>query len=218
MGATRLGRPAVRGPGCPPIPHTGPVVLAIICVLVGLVVGRVSGGRFALLGELPLRHARLLVAAVVAQLLGAVGQALLPSPGDGVAAVAGLLASAGLVAAFLALNRRLAGLGLIAAGLLCNAAALAANGARMPVSVSAAARAGLAVLPLEIDGRHREATAATRLRPLTDVIPVSLPGHPLVASPGDLLVAAGAGLLVVRGMRPQRSAAAHRLARTPPPG
>jgi hypothetical protein len=102
--------------------------------------------------------------------------------------------------------------------LLCNAAALAANGARMPVSVPAAARAGLSVLPLEIDGRHREATAATRLRPLTDVIPVSLPGHPLVASPGDLLVAAGAGLLVVRGMRPQRPGAAHRLARTPPPG
>jgi hypothetical protein len=73
----------------------------------------------------------------------------------------------------------------------------------MPVSLAAAARAGVDTGPFagDSDGRHVAADSDTRLRALGDVIPAPLPIHPEVLSPGDVLVAAGAGLLVFAGMR-----------------
>jgi len=173
------------------------VLLVLIVVLTALVVGRLAGGTVARLGALPMHGRRLVVLAVGAQLLGAV----VGGPAYG----AGLVVSAGLVAAFLVRNRGLRGTGLIALGLLANALVVGANGA-MPVSAEAAGRAGTGTGSLLAgdDPRHELAGSATRLRWLGDVVPVPLPRFPLVVSPGDVLVAAGAAQLVVAGMLRRR--------------
>ena len=166
------------------------VVLVLLCALA---VGWARGGSLDRLGALPLRRRRLLVAALGAQVAGAV----IGGPFYAV----GLAVSAGLVVAFLAANRGIRGTGLVALGLLLNALVVAANGA-MPVSAQAAGRAGVGVQDLLVgaDARHELAGPDTRLDWLGDVIPVPLPLRPEVLSPGDVLVAAGLGQLVALGM------------------
>jgi len=165
--------------------------LLVLALLAALVVGWVSSGSLDRLGRLPLRSRRLVVLAFLAQLVGTVvGGPLHP---------VGLAASAGLVVAFLARNRSIRGTGLIALGLLANALVVGANGA-MPVSLHAAARAGVAVEDLAAGARHEVADRGTRLPWLGDVVPVAFPPRPEVVSPGDVLVTAGAAQLVVVGM------------------
>ncbi len=185
----------------------------VVAVLLGaLLVALAAGGRPARLADLTLRSRRLLVLALAAQAVGAaVG---------GPVWAGGLVASAALVVAFLARNRGVRGLGLVALGLLLNGVVVAANGA-MPVSERAALRAGV---PLEAlpaapgpglapygvdDPRHEPETASTRLRLLGDVVPVPLPLRPEVVSPGDVLVAAGLGQLVLLGLLGRAGGGAH---------
>lgn len=167
-------------------------------LLVGLVLGWLAGGNLDRLGGVPLRRRRLVVAALLTQLAGTlVGGPFYPL---------GLVASAVLVAAFLAVNRGLRGTGLVALGLLLNALVVGANGA-MPVSREASARAGVSIQPLltGADLRHELADRRTRLAWLGDVVPVPLPLRAEVVSPGDVLVAAGLAQLVVAGMLARRS-------------
>lgn len=174
----------------------------VAVVLVGaLAVGAATGGSLRALGALPLHRAVLVVAAVGAQLVAGLLSLAVPVAA-GPLSLAGLAVSVVLVGAFLALNRGLPGVTLVTAGLLANLAVVMVNGA-MPVTLDAAARAGLATGPLSAgaDPRHVLADGATRLAPLGDVVPVPLPGVPEVLSPGDVAVAAGLALLVVRGMR-----------------
>lgn len=178
--------------------ETSRVALVVVVLLAALLVGRLAGGSLDRLGALPLRSRRLVLLALLAQLLGVVG--------GGPAYPVGLAVSAALVVVFLARNRGVRGTGLIALGLLANALVVGANGA-MPVSVDAAGRAGVSTQQLLTgrDARHEPADAQTRLRWLGDVVPVALPLRPEVVSPGDVLVAAGAAQLVVAGMlRPRR--------------
>lgn len=169
----------------------------------------VAGGALAValvtrgteLARVRLRAVRLLVAAAVVQLLVA-----LLAPGSALARAAALLLTALLAGLFLLGNRRLAGTPLIGLGLLLNVLVVAGNGA-MPVSLSAAERAGMtsADLALAQDGLHEPADASTRLRWLGDVVPLALPWRPQVVSPGDVLVAAGVGLLLVSAQTPRRA-------------
>ena len=169
------------------------LVLAVLAV--GVVLGWLAGGSVSRLGDLPLRSRRLVVAALLTQLAGALlGGPLYP---------VGLLVSAGLVMAFLTRNRRLAGAPLVALGLLLNALVVGGNGA-MPVSVTAAARAGVPLTGLVDGPRHELADPRTRLSWLGDVVPVPLPVRAEVVSPGDVLVAAGLAQLVVAGMLRRR--------------
>ena len=168
------------------------VVLAVACALA---LGLLAGGRFTALGELPLRSAWLVVAAVGVQVAGA----LLPLRA---AYAEGLVLSALLAAAFLARNRRLPGTGLIALGLAANALAVLVNHGVMPVDLTALARVGGGSGDLLQDPRHAPGSSRDRLRLLTDVVPAPLPlGLGQVLSPGDVLVASGAALLVFSGVR-----------------
>ena len=118
--------------------------------------------------------------------------------------------------AFLLRNRRLRGAGVVAAGLLLNAAVIGLNGA-MPVERGAAQAAGVpyGAIAAGRDARHEPAGPATRLRPLGDVVPVPLPLLPQVLSPGDVLVAAGLGVVVLVAAGPVPTRPVPRL---PPPG
>lgn len=167
--------------------------LVVLVLLGALALGWARGGSLDRLGGLPLRARRLVVAALAAQVAGAVV--------GGPFYAVGLVLSAGLVVAFLSRNRGVRGTGLVALGLAANALVVGVNGA-MPVSAQAAGRAGVGVQDLLVgaDARHELAGAGTRLRPLGDVIPVPLPWRPEVVSPGDVLVAAGLGQLVALGM------------------
>jgi len=173
------------------------VGLVVVVLLVSLGVGMLCGGRLPDLGALVLRSRWLVAAALVVQLAGGVF--------GGVAHPIGLTVSFGLVVLFLARNRGLPGSGLIGIGLLTNALVVGANGA-MPVSLEAAARAGLSAADLHLltDPRHELETPGTRLSGLGDVVPVPLPLRPEVVSPGDVAVAAGLGQLVLLALLPRR--------------
>jgi hypothetical protein len=174
------------------------VLFAVVVLLVALGVGLAAGGSLDRLGDLRLRRPRLVVAAVLAQLAGALV--------GGPAYPLGLALSAGLVAVFLAHNRGVRGTGLLALGLLSNALVVGVNGA-MPVSPEASGRAGISTQDLlsGADPRHELAGPGTRLRLLGDQVPVLLPVRPEVVSVGDVLVAAGLGQLVLLGTRRPRA-------------
>jgi hypothetical protein len=177
---------------------TGVTLVLVVAVLAIAVAVAAGGDR--LLG-LRVRAVRLLVAAAVLQLVSGT-----LAPGSAAVRAPTMILSALLVALFLWGNWQVAGVPLIAAGLLLNCVVVAVNFA-MPVSVSAAARAGLAPSDLRLgdDPFHERSGPHTLLPVLGDTIPVALPWRPQVVSPGDVLVAAGVGLLLVTGgARPRR--------------
>jgi hypothetical protein len=167
------------------------VVLVLLVAVGALGVALVTRG--AGLGRVHLRAVRLLVAAAVAQLVTST-----LAPGSATARALALVLTTLLVGLFVVGNRRVAGTPLIGLGLLLNVLVVGANAA-MPVSVDAAARAGLTrgQLHLERDAMREAVGPGTRLAWLGDVVPVALPRRPQVVSPGDVLVAAGVGLLLV---------------------
>ena len=172
--------------------------LVLAALLVALAIGWSRGGSLERLGALRWRRRWLVVAALLAQL----GGALVGGPAYPV----GLAAGAGLVLAFLVGNRGTRGTGLVGLGFALNALVVGANGA-MPVSLEASARAGVTTQYLLTgeDPRHEVLDEATRLSPLADVVPVPLPRVPQVVSPGDVLVTAGTAQLVVLGMGRRRA-------------
>ena len=165
------------------------LVVAVLAVAVAVAAG---GDRIA---GLRVRAVRLLVVAAALQLVSGT-----MASGSVAIRVLTLILSALLVALFLWGNWQVAGIPLIAAGLLLNGIVVALNFA-MPVSVDAAARAGLrpADLRLGDDPFHERAGTHTLLADLGDTIPVALPMQPQVVSPGDVLVSAGVALLLVTG-------------------
>lgn len=167
------------------------MLLVLLVAALALLAATLIGG--ARLAQVRLRAVRLLVVAAAVQL----GTSAL-APASGVARALALVLTTVLVGLFVYGNRMVAGTPLIGAGLLLNVVVVAANGA-MPVSLSAAADAGLtrAELGLDSDAMREPVHGGTRLAYLGDVVPLPLPGRPQVISPGDVLVAAGVGLLLV---------------------
>ena len=145
------------------------------------------GGRLGRLADIELRGAWLVAVALAAQI---VVTTLLPglfaNAGDEVH-----LATYALLGAFVWMNRRLAGLVVIAAGATANALAIAANGGVMPASRSALEGAGM---PYEKEGEFANSAAVddARLGFLGDVfaIPEGWPASN-VFSVGDVLILLG---------------------------
>ena len=177
-----------------------PPVTFVLIVAVGAVLyGLAMGGSLEDLAETHFRFAWLLFAGLALQAgFGFWDPPWLSDTG----ALAIVLGSNLLVAAFLVLNRRLSGMWLAAAGLLLNVLVIGVNGA-MPVSMEAAERAGFGRVA-EVEGqdfgiKHEPLESGTLLPWIGDVIPI--PGLKLLLSVGDLVLAAGIARLAYRQTR-----------------
>ena len=164
-----------------------PIVIAVGTVLFAVCSGRSLSG----LASLRLRHTWILFVVLAIQAFFVVSP---PAWLDVNAATRVYVATLGVVAVFLILNRRTTGLSLVALGLALNGIVILANGA-MPVSSTAASFAGAELLTDQrhIDHgthlRNEPLAADTRLGWMGDTIP--FPGLRIVTSPGDLIIAAG---------------------------
>jgi hypothetical protein len=107
-----------------------------------------------------------------------------------------------LLAAWVAANRHIPGMLLMAVGLLLNLAAITANGGYMPVMDEAIRIAGMNA-SYGIDGRHNNlaefVAGKVHLWPLTDIIPIPFFS---VFSIGDILLTLGVAICCYRTIRP----------------
>ena len=165
------------------------MILALVVAVVASVLGVIRGGSLDALADTKLRWLPLLFAALALQAgFDLWNPPWLTDAGDLVV----LLVSHATVAVFFALNWKLAGMALAAAGFALNVIVIAANGA-MPVSQRAAELAGLEDIG-ELGIKHELLDDDTAVPWLADVIPV--PGTEKVVSLGDVLLAGGIGWLV----------------------
>jgi Family of unknown function (DUF5317) len=157
----------------------------VVCVLLAALTVPLAGGRLTALAGVRVRLAWVLPAALLMQTLS------LYLPGlPELARIALQVLSYPLAGLFLAANRRLPGMLLVALGGACNLLAISVNGGVMPASPSAMAAAGLA--GGEAGYSNSAVLAEPRLAALGDVfaIPSSWP-FANVFSVGDVLIALG---------------------------
>lgn len=167
----------------------------LYAVLAGLVVGLLTGGSAARLGDLHLRWAPLIAVGMLVQVL------LFSTPlGDSLGPAAPVVYIASNVAVLLAVGRNLAipGLPLVLLGGVANLVAIVANRGYMPVSPDALAAMGRA--PRDGYSNSRLVDGVV-LGPLTDLfaMPTWVP-MANVFSVGDILIGVGAAMAVVAAM------------------
>jgi hypothetical protein len=189
-------------------------VLVVALFVVGLLLVRPTGGRYRGLLDLTLRARPLVLVSFACQLLVLQGPDL---PG----VVAPVLHVLTYVAAtvFVWLNRRVAGLPLVAAGAVANGVTIALNGGTLPAARGAQQVAGLGAQGVAADGAFANSAVVDDpvLPWLGDVFAVpSWVPFANVFSVGDVLVVAGAWwLLWACTRRRGRHAAAEVIARVP---
>jgi len=174
-------------------------VFVIYAVPLGLLAGRLLGGRLAGLATMRFRWAWLAIGGLAAQVIlfgGAVDRLI------GAAGPALYVASTVVVLIAVLANLRLPGLPLVALGAASNLAAILANGGSMPADPGAYALAGL-----ERGGGFSNSvvTETPALPPLTDIyaLPDAFP-FANVFSIGDVLIAVGIAVAIAAGMRRAR--------------
>ena len=168
----------------------------LYAIVVGLVAGRLLGGRLAGLASLEFRWAPLALAGLGVQLL------LFSGPVSDRVGDLGPWIYVGSTAAVLLVvlrNIRITGLPLVAAGAFSNLLAIVANGGYMPASPDAAAAAGREAATTYSNSAIVDGAV---LAPLTDIfaLPRWLPLSN-VFSIGDLLIGVGVAIAIVVAMR-----------------
>lgn len=174
----------------------------LYAVPVGIALGLLLGGRLSGLATLEFRWPQLAVLGLLTQValfLGPVAERV----GDA-GPVIYVAASAAVLVALLR-NLHIRGLALVAAGAMCNLAAIMANGGYMPASPEALAALGKSLGPVYSNSTVRPDPA---LEPLTDIfaMPAGVP-FANVFSIGDVLILAGIALAITLAMRRGGSAA-----------
>jgi Family of unknown function (DUF5317) len=156
-------------------------------LLLGLVAAPVLGGRWQLLARVRLTAVPLFYGAVALQVVAFPIHRMPWRTPDRIA-VALWLVSYALLAVGLVLNARVPGVALVAAGLVSNVVAVAANGAHMPALPGALRAAGLSFAT----SRNSASAAAPHLSWLVDrwAAPDWIPWAN-VFSVGDVAIAAG---------------------------
>jgi hypothetical protein len=178
-------------------------MLRLLIIVIVIVVALFRGGSLRNFAALRLRWPVLAIGGFALQLL--IFTPFMKSPLVAYATVPLYLFSLALLVIWVGLNWRIPGMALIAAGLLMNLAAIAANGGHMPVSVEAARISGR-YEELTTDNpatsKHAPAGEAVRLWLLTDIIP--LPEWMPIAgvlSIGDIVLTLGIANLCYRTIR-----------------
>lgn len=174
-------------------------MFVIYAVPLGLLAGRLLGGRLAGLATMRFRWAWLAIGGLAAQVIlfgGAVDRLI------GAAGPALYVASTVVVLLAVLANLRLPGLPLVALGAASNLAAILANGGSMPADPGAYALAGL---ERGSGFSNSVVTETPALRPLTDIyaLPDAFP-FANVFSVGDVLIAVGIAVAIAAGMRRAR--------------
>ncbi len=171
-------------------------VFVLYAIVVGLVVGRVLGGRLDGLATLSFRWPWVAIGGLAVQ----VGLFAVP-PGAGLDRLGPALyvASTAAVLVFVLANARLRGMPVVALGAALNLVAIVANGGIMPASAAALRAAGLEP---SSGFTNSDVLASPALASLGDVfaIPAWMP-LANVFSIGDVLVALGIAVVVASGMR-----------------
>jgi hypothetical protein len=168
--------------------------LVVLTLPVAIALGYLLGGRLRNLSELNLRYPAAGIGGLFAQVL----------PIRGTAGLVLFIGSIALMLVFAAVNWRMAGFVLIAAGLWANLVVVAVNQG-MPVTASALVASGQTdgLEELTAGGRHHLATPDDALVFLADTIAIPWPVHRAV-SVGELVAYAGAMWFVVSGMTGRR--------------
>jgi hypothetical protein len=184
------------------------VALALPIVL-GLAVSALVGGNLRALADLKLRAVWLFYGAVVLQVV-AFPFGPLPWRTPDAVGTALWIASYGLICTAALLNRRIAGVPIVLAGMLCNLAAVLANGGHMPVRAGAMHGAGYEY----VVHNNSAVLAHPHLSALIDrwAAPSWIPTAN-VFSVGDVVIAVGAFVfaLVATGAVARLAAAGRRL-------
>jgi hypothetical protein len=169
-------------------------------IILAVVVAVLTGGSLAGLSDLRLRHARLVAAAFLVQVvlfagpvsaqIGALGPPL-------------YVASTAVVLAVVIYNARIPGLAIVAIGAGCNLAAITANGGYMPADPAALEALGHGV---NAGYSNSSVVAEPALRFLTDiyVLPRFVP-FANVFSVGDVVIGLGLVIVVLVATRPRRA-------------
>jgi len=179
-------------------------MLLLYSVAIGLIVGRLAGGRLDGLTAVRFRFAPLALGGLLFQLV-----LFSPVAADRVGDLGPQLYVASTVAVLIALlaNLRLPGLWILALGAGMNLVAITANGGWMPSAPDAwMALNGVAEIPTHAYTNSAMITAATAFPALGDifVFPRPLP-FANVFSLGDTFIAAGAIVFLVLQMRRTRT-------------
>jgi uncharacterized protein DUF5317 len=171
------------------------VVLALP-VVIAVALGLAVGGSLGQLAEIRLRAPWLFLAAIALQLIAFPVSGIPWRTHETVASVL-WVASYGLLVVAALLNRRIAGVPVVATGMCLNLAAILANGGTMPVGYEAMQAAG------RVSETHANSTAMSEpnLPWLVDrwAAPDWLP-LANVFSVGDVVIAFGAIVIVLAGM------------------
>jgi hypothetical protein len=166
-------------------------------VVVGLVIGRLLGGRLGALADAPIKGTGLAFAAILLQVIAFPSGVL---PWETPSSVARLLwlASYALLISMLLRNVRLRGTPVVALGLCSNLVAILANGGLMPVRRAALAASGRSyhLHNNSIDLRHPHVAALIDRWAVPHWVPLAN-----VFSVGDVLIAVGTLICIVAAMR-----------------
>jgi hypothetical protein len=169
------------------------VITFLVAAILAGVFALLRGGSLKALAETEFTWVWLLFAGLAVQLTA---QIWAPSWLDGGSGTAVIVISNLLVVAFLYVNRRHPGMGLIAIGLALNVVVIGMNGA-MPVSIEAARSAGVPPVPEgRADVEHERLNDDTKLPWLADVL--AIPHLQQVFSVGDVVLGLGVAQLVYR--------------------
>jgi hypothetical protein len=189
-------------------------MILLYAVLIGLVLGLLSGGRLAPLGAARIRFWPVALAGLLFQV------ALFSSPLAAAVGVFGpslYVASTAVVLAALIVNLRQPGFALIILGSFLNLAVIMLNGGQMPASPEAlTVLTGTPALPTTDFSNSMVAAAGTPLWFLGDIFVLPRP-FPFanVFSIGDVLIGLGGAIFIVRTMHqaadrpPRRPTLAH---------
>ncbi len=182
-------------------------MILLVFVVLGVVVGFISGGRVSYIREHTLHALWLPIAAFLVKGLAPYAVSAFSLPVGPVQVVVCVL-QYGMLAAFAALNwRYLWWPAVFGAGTLMNFLVIVLNGGAMPVSdrvVSLSPAIAARFASGEVFGYTLE-TAATRVPLLGDILFVRLGSWDVgFASIGDLFIGAGAALLCIQLLRPAK--------------